>query len=113
MAASDFSIYVGDSRSLIITVQDQNGVAVNITGATFKWVIVNQAGSTIRLKDNGTIGGISITNAINGQCTISIAAADTQSLPPGSYSHEARMIDSASNSSVIFKGTITVNQANI
>lgn len=113
--SADFSIYAGDSRSLTITVKDPSGNIVNLTGATIKWVLVDAGGNSINAKDSiaGGSGGITINNATAGQCTIQLASADTMNLLTGSYTHEARMIDSANNSSIIFKGTITVNASNV
>jgi hypothetical protein len=110
LASQDFYIYVGDTRSLVITVQDNSGSPVNLTGATIKWVLVKDD-QAVLFKDNQSNGGVSITNAANGQCTLSIQAKDTISLTPGAYIHEARMIDSSGNSSIIFTGNVTVQKS--
>lgn len=110
--ANDFSIYVGDSRTLTVVVKDETLAAVNITGATIKWVLVNNGG-TILQKDNGAIGGITITNATQGQFSIALLATNTSQLKAGSYTHQARLTDSSGNSSIIFKETVTVNDSNV
>jgi Ethanolamine utilization protein EutJ (predicted chaperonin) len=110
VTSQDFSMYAGDSRNLIVTVTDPNNNVINITGATIKWVLVN-GDQVVRYKDNQSAGGITITNATNGQFQVSITSNDTTSLPPGTYQHEARMIDSSGNSSLLFTGNVTISKS--
>lgn len=110
--SADFTIYQGDSRSMNISVVDPASNVVNITGSTIKWVLIYN-GSTLLQKTNVPSNGITITNGSSGQCTIAISASDTQNLNAGSYTHEARLIDSSGNSSVIFTGTLTVKTSNV
>lgn len=111
--AADFSLCKGDSRQITVTVKDQNGTVINLTGATIRWVLLNPARATLLYKDNTPSKGITITDAVNGLCSIKIDTKDTQNLSAGSYSHEARVIDSNGNSSRVFKGTITVEDSNV
>lgn len=62
-----------------VTVQDDTGVAINLTGATISLVIVN----TLTGVQLTGAGSWTITNAAAGQATYYWAAADTA--VPGSY----------------------------
>jgi iron uptake system EfeUOB component EfeO/EfeM len=107
MTSQDFSMYAGDSRTLTVTVTDQNNNPVNLTNSTIKWVLIN-GNAVIKAKDNQAIGGITITNATSGQFSITISAQDTAKLQAGTYQHEARLIDSNGNSAIIFTGNVTI-----
>lgn len=107
MESQDFALYSGDSKKLNASIVDENNAPLNLTNATFKWVLANDT-ATVLSKSIGN--GITITNAPYGQCTISITTADTQSLS-GTYIHEARVTDSNGNSSIVFSGTVTVKKA--
>jgi hypothetical protein len=103
----DLAFYAGDSRNLIISVEDENNSPINLAGATIKWILSSQ-GNTILNKTNGK--GITITNAANGQFEISIATCDTKDLS-GNYDQAARVTTSSGESSIVLTGTITINES--
>lgn len=100
----NLSFYAGDSRNLIVTVVDQNGEIVPLTGATIKWILVSQ--DTIMLSKK-TDSGITLSDPAMGQFTIALTASDTKTLN-GTYQHMARVTTADGNSSIVLTGTVIV-----
>ena len=103
----DLDFYAGDSRNLIINVTDENNTPINITGATIKWILSSQD-NNILTKSNGK--GITISNAAQGQFTISLTDSDTKSLL-GNYEHAARVTTLSGESSIVLTGSIIINKS--
>jgi hypothetical protein len=110
--SANFTIYQGDSRDLFVSVTDLDGAVVNITGATIKWVLVNND-TVVLEKSTPSSSGINITNPTGGQFTISILPNETLTLSAGDCTHEARLTDSNGKSSLIFKDTLTVLESKV
>jgi Ethanolamine utilization protein EutJ (predicted chaperonin) len=112
MFSSDVTIYSGDSRTLSISVLNKSGLAVDISGSTIKWALI-QNGTSILTYDNTTSSsGITITSGSGGTFSISIDNDDTTDLN-GIYTHEARVTDSGGNSAIVFEGNFTVTKSYI
>lgn len=104
----NFSMYTGDTHYLPVPVTD-NGVIVDLTGTTVKWVIQRYETSTTSLVYKDTVnGGITITNPASGVFTINLLSNDTKNLVPGDYYHEASVIDASQNVSTIMTGIVTL-----
>lgn len=93
--------HAGDSLTISVTVYDGDGNTLDITGADFEWVLVDRATDTTLLTKSTGGGGISITDATNGEFEISIDSADTQDMDPGYYEHEAEMDDGSTVATVL------------
>lgn len=52
-----------------------------------------------------------ITNAANGEITLSLSAANTANLKPGRYLFDVKSVDSSNTTSRVLEGIITVTPA--
>lgn len=106
----DFEMHSGNDRDLVVTVTDAAGAVVDISAASaIRWSVsqLDESG-TIPLPKSETAllaktlgGGITITNGPLGIFTVALPKADTESLR-GSYYHEAEIVLSAKESTIMF-----------
>lgn len=102
--AQNFSMYSGDDEDIAVTVVDDAGAAVDLTGATITWKLADSRGGTIEItKVNDSTSGVTITNAAAGEFTIHLSATDTDSLA-GVYYHEAQVEDSLGHKTTVLTG---------
>ena len=109
----DFSMHSGDDRVLQVTVRNPANAVVNISGATITWALSKKSASSVEPKGSAivtktTSSGISITDAANGRCDVTLAEADTASLA-GTYYHELQIVLSGDTSTVMY-GTVTIKK---
>jgi hypothetical protein len=72
--------YKGSTLPIVVVATDEDGVAINLTGATAKMQIKNAAGTVLlTLQTGGT--GIALTNPTQGELTISPEVVGTSTLP--------------------------------
>ena len=72
--------YKGSTLPMVVVATDEDGVAINLTGATAKMQIKNAAGTVVlTLQTGGT--GIALTNPTQGELTISPEVVGTSTLP--------------------------------
>lgn len=100
--------YAGDTLQITITVQDDAGNALDLTGATVEWVLVSAGERETVLSKDSASGGIALTDAANGEIRITIDPADTESLK-GLYRHEAEVTDASGNTSTVTVGDFEIN----
>lgn len=107
MSTTEFSMYAGDTKNLEITVKDEDGVVVDITGATFHWALALLIGVAppVLTKTNGS--GVTIVNAAAGRVDVKLESVDTESLS-GKYAQELRLVDVDDNVATILQGVITI-----
>lgn len=107
-----FELHAGDSRTLEVTVTDEDSnVVVDITDCDVFWVVSRVLGSASLLtKQVGT--GITVVDAPAGRFDIQLDSDDTQELQ-GSYYHESRMIDDTGAISTILSGSLTITQTQL
>ncbi len=107
----------GDTHTLTVTVDDgaTPPAVVDITGATIWWWASRlssngkfSATATLQ-KDNAGTGGITITDALNGEFQVTLAPADTATLA-GEFYHEAQIRDGSGNISTVLTGTLTIKR---
>ena len=100
-------IHRGDSRNLVVTVRDEPGNIIDLTGATIVWEIADSvAGPALLSKTNGA--GVTITDAAGGVFTVALTPADTLSLTRGVKYHEARMTDAGGDRGRVVVDDITI-----
>ena len=89
MTASVVSWYQGTSHSIVTTVVNTSNQAVDVTGATVNFVMVNTLTSEIiaekAVGDGVTLGGT------NGRVTVDIGPTDTATASPGDYRAQAEV----------------------
>lgn len=106
----DFEMHSGNDRDLVVTVTDAAGAVVDISAASaIRWSLsqLDESG-TIPLPKSETallakaLGtGVAITNGPGGVFTVALPKADTEGLR-GSYYHEAEIVLSAKESTIMF-----------
>jgi len=104
---SDFEMYAGDDKTLIVTVKDRNGDAVVITSATIKWQASRSQGKASVISKT-TSSGITISDGPNGVFEITIDDTDTEDLK-GLYYHEAEVTFADGSISTVMAGTMRIN----
>jgi hypothetical protein len=86
---SDFSMVRGESRVLTFGVTDSEGEPLSLVGAVVRFAIKERWSQSLAeavvVKTSDTAGEVDITDAPGGTGTITLAAADTASLPAGRY----------------------------
>jgi hypothetical protein len=84
----------GETKILIYNVVDEDGTAVNVTGATCTWELTRYEGGVAILtkttSDDITVSGTTIE--------VELTATDTAALE-GLYHHELTIVDTADNTS--------------
>lgn len=81
---------------LTITAEDQAGNAIDLTGASIRWVLAAAPGGTELVVKTTGGGGVAVTDAENGVFTVTLTDTDTADLD-GVYYQEARITDSSGN----------------
>lgn len=102
--------HAGDTLEIVVTVTDDDGNIIDITGADVEWYLLQYETSPDEdhlLKKTTTDGGITVTSAQDGEFTVTVDAGDTDGMS-GEYHHRARMTDSTGNRSTVMTGTITI-----
>lgn len=97
----NFNIYAGNTKKIIVTVKDDNDVALNLTNSSIKW------GYSDVLKT--TSSGISLSNPTGGEFTITLNPTDTQN-KNGTFTHSCELTDAIGNVTTILIGSITIKK---
>lgn len=103
----NIEFHAGDDKRLEVTVRDEDGAVVDLTGIeSAKWSLAKTANSTAlvthTLNDN-----IAVVAATSGVIHITIDAADTEGLR-GVYYHEAEITDASGKTGTILYGSATI-----
>lgn len=107
---NDFEMHAGDDKTILVTVQDLDNNAVDITGATVRWRMGRSANKTADvIKKTGGLG-ITLNAPTSGQFTITLGAADTEHLL-GSFYHEAEITFLTGAKSTVLSGRAIVMPA--
>lgn len=111
LTPQNFEIVSGNDKQLNVTVLDEDGVAVDITGATIVWAVAINEKSKSTIFQYTSPTNITITAATAGKFRIDVQDTDTEPLSIGrintNYYHEARMLAGGEKSTVMI-GTMTV-----
>lgn len=99
--------FSGDSLVLTFTVLKPDATPKDLTGATVVWGLANAQGKGLRLSKNA-----SITDAVNGVCTVTLSPADTASLS-GTFYHELEVTDAAANVSTVTYGSFVIEKDSV
>jgi len=82
----------GDSSAKGFVIQDSNGVAIDITGFSFKLTVNSEKDPTDQVNEQFSISG-TITDATNGKVAFAPTVTDTD-ITPGIYFYDIEQIDS-------------------
>ena len=92
-----FELVIGDDLVVTVTVQDEAGAVVDITGATINYTLNTPTPVTL-------VGAI--TDAVNGVFTLTFADTDTAGIAAATYDHQCQMTDGPGLKSTIFEGKV-------
>lgn len=104
-----FSMTRGDARSFRVTVKDEAGAAVDLTGATIKFQARKHPHSSTAVLSKTLGSGIAVENAAGGVFRIDIAPADTAAL--GNWRQEYLYdveVTKAGSPVTVARGTLTI-----
>ncbi len=104
---ASIKIVQGDTASFVLTIKDLDNTVVDLTGGTVKFRIVEDVtdaeGSALYV-DNS----VTLSDATNGQATVTIAAATTIGYAVGGYHWQVEYIDAAAAVSHSYTDTLVV-----
>lgn len=107
----DISMYDGDAKNLVFTVKDghtDSASAVDITGFAITWTLYQNEHSDTKLVQKDTSGSdVSLTDAANGEVTVTLEEADTDGHETEAY-YELEATDSSGNDQMLAVGTIDI-----
>lgn len=102
-ADQDLTITRGDTETLVVTIQDDAGSAINITGRTYRAQIRSSQDSTT-IKASFTC---TVTSGAGGQVTCVLSATDSATLSSGQYFWDLEETASGVVSTIL-SGNVTV-----
>ena len=102
-ADQDLTITRGDTETLVVTIEDDAGSAINITGRTYRAQIRSSQDSTT-IKASFTC---TVTSGANGQVTCVLSATDSATLSSGQYFWDLEETASGVVSTIL-SGNVTV-----
>jgi len=106
----DFRMWQGETKLLIIHVEDGQGDPVDITGSSIVWVMQRQTYNTTQPRiEKSTPIGIDVLDGPAGIFQVRLDPADTLGLPAGNYLHEAEVTDSGGQVSVVTIGCVRLS----
>jgi hypothetical protein len=98
----------GDSDAKGFVIQDSNGVAVDITGFSFKMTVNSERDPTDQVNEQFTIVGV-IGVATDGTVSFAPTTTDTN-ITPGIYFYDIEQTDVSSRIKTIIKGRVKIIQ---
>lgn len=116
MSASNqnFGMVEGESKDVRVTVVDQDGATLDLSGAAVQWEAqadLQSSGPAAITKATGGFG-ITLTAPTQGVFSIRLNPSDTMGLSGVLY-HEARVTDSAGNVATVLTGRLTIQKTAI
>jgi len=98
----------GDSDPKGFIIQDSAGVAVNITGFSFKLTVNSEKTPTTTANQQFTITGV-LTDAVNGKVSFAPSVTDTD-IAPATYFYDIEQTDGAGAISTLIVGKALIVQ---
>ena len=108
----DLAIETRATMRVVVTMTDDLGGPINLTGATCTMDVRSQGDASsllISLTDQN--GRIVLTDAVNGELTLLLSATETEPLRPGTYDYDLLCLLTVAPSDTIrpIEGTMTVS----
>jgi hypothetical protein len=104
-------IHQGADFNAAFTYQDPDGVAINITGYEFVMTMVERkAGGDAAATWTSADGDFAITSAASGTFTLTVPAAETAELVPGTYFYDLNALVPGGAINPLMQGPIIVDQ---
>lgn len=107
----NLTMYQGEAQVIRAPIVDAAGAPVTLTGASITWRAENSYGAGVT-KSTGA-GGVTLatTVATDDTVVITLAPADTATLTPGAYAHEAAI--TGSQAGVLLTGVLTLLESEV
>lgn len=80
-----------------ITVKDNNDAVINITGYTVKYQIRQLKTAVVVITKSTGGNGVTIPTGTDGKFVVTLDDSDTLNVDPGTYIHEAVLMDTTGN----------------
>lgn len=103
----DFEMFQGDDKELHVLVTDEDGMPVDLTGATVTWKMYRSFKDEATVKD--ITSGISIPSPLNGIFIVTLLPSDTENIF-GGFFHEAQVKDIRGMVTTVMTGHIRIKQ---
>lgn len=81
--------FAGDDWQLNVTLLDNAGLPFNLSSATVKWALINEAGERVLSEADGSVV---VIDAVTGKCAIQMPGTKTSVLAEGKYTDLIRII---------------------
>lgn len=98
----------GDSDAKGFTVQDSDGVAVDVTGFSFKLTVNSEKAPSDQVNEQFSIVGV-LVDAVNGRISFAPTTANTD-ITPGTYFYDIEQTDAGGNISTLIVGKALIIQ---
>jgi len=111
----NFEMYAANDVELDMSLFDEDGEPLDLTGSTVRWALASAYDPTAALvvKSSAGMGGILITDAVLGTVIIVIDGEDTADFGGQPYVHEAAVINSDGAETTVLTGAVTINKTAI
>lgn len=112
MSGQDLELFESDDHEITVSVVDEAGVAVDLTGLLNAWFSVGKSVKAVApFVIQKTLGsGVAVVApATLGKVKVTLSGADT-ALKQGTYYYELRLKDGAGKFSTVAHGKLTLNQ---
>jgi hypothetical protein len=103
----DFSMHIGESKTVFISLLNEDGSVFDPAGSTFEWWLAKTSHSAQLLQKKLNTGLVLTTDGIN----VILNSADTYDLVPELYYHELKIYLGSTGLSVSTVGTVHLRPA--
>jgi hypothetical protein len=101
----NIEVYQGDNKNIIISIVDDDGGILNLTGYNAVWCMHEQTAENIVLQKTTSPGeGITIPDPTNGELVIALEQSDTSELTPKIYGYQCEIEDAFGNHATVTTG---------
>ena len=101
----DFEMHQGAYRKVTVTVADDDGMPIDLTGFRIAWAV-----SSAGVEKSTVTGSVKISDQATdkGNCYFELKTLDTAEVPPGRYYHQLLVEDAAKNADIVMEGWLTL-----
>lgn len=100
------TLYAGDNLRLLISVTDENGAALDLTGYSAVWTMAENAGDTAVVTKSTDGGAVTIVGDAVGHVAIALSPVDTAQV--GRWWHQLVITSPGGAVSTVTTGSMTI-----